>query len=336
MAKLNGFGGKAVGKVGNFVYSINSGVQIVKEYNSEIANPNTVPQVNQRARLKLASQLAAAYADVIAIPKQGLVSSRNLFIKRNFNFITAGSGVAQVSYENLQLTAGNQGLPAVTATRDSEVGTSVELAESASVACDRIVYNIFKKSSEGQLQLAGSKVVSTAGDDGKFAATLPYVTGDICVYAYGIKDKHAQAAAVYGNYSVESGVDVARLLSNRTISTADASFTQTRGTTLFQGENEAVSAGDGEVMVYITAQGPGSVSGAGFTNGRKAVALNSSVTVTATPATNATFAGWKLNGGSTYLSTSAEYTFTATNLTDLIAVFNGTGGNNDDPNNSED
>lgn len=320
--KLNGLFGKGTGKVGSSVFSVAGGEQIVRQYNPNVANPNTLAQVNQRARLKLASQIAAALSPVIAIPRNGLKSSRNLFIKENNDAFVANNGTAQVSYENLQLTTGRAGLPSIRATRDITNGIVVRLDSDASAAVSRVVYCAFVKTAENQLQSIGSIVVSTPGQDGDFEGHFDYADGDVVLYAYGMKDKNASAAAKYGNMEVNSGVDIAQLVITRQLSSTDYQFTQTRGTTLFGSSSETINAGDGQVMVYITASGPGSVAGTGFTGNRKAVTIGDSVTVTATPNENCTFLGWKKNGGSNYVSSSASYTFTASELTDLVAYFN--------------
>lgn len=330
--KLQGFNGKGIGKLGSSVFSVNRGEQIVRQYNPNVANPNTLGQVNQRARFKLQSQIATAMADVIAIPREGIKTSRNLFIKRNNDQFIANNGSAQVSYENLQLTAGNVGIAAITAERVEGTGIVVALMDDCSAIASRVVYCAFKKSTENQLQLVGSIVVETPGVDGGFEGHFPATEGDVVIYAYGMKDKNANATAKYGSYEVRSGVDIAQLLMTRTISTSDYSFTQTRGTTLFGSATETTNAESGQVMVYITASGPGTVAGTGFNGNRKAVEIGGSVTVTATPDANCTFLGWKLSGGSSYVSTSATYTFTANELTDLVAYFNNpnSGGGNPD------
>lgn len=329
--KLQGLLGKGAGKLGSSVFSVNGGEQIVRQYNPSVANPNTLGQVNQRAKFKLQSQIATAMAPVIAIPKEGIKSSRNLFIKRNNDAFVANNGTAQVSYENLQLTTGNIGLPAISAERNVNGGIVVVMAENAAAVASRVVYCAFKKSSENQLQYVGSVVATNAGSDGEFEAQFPDMDGDIVFYAYGMKDKNASATAKYGNYEVHSGTDVAQLIMNRSLSTSDFTITQTRGTTLFAGATETVNADDGQVMVYLTASGPGSVAGTGFTGNRKAVTIGDSVTVTATPNENCTFLGWKKNGETAYVSTNATYTFTAAELTDLVGYFNNPNSGNGDP-----
>ena len=315
MARVISIQGIAKGKVGSMVYSTVGGQMIARSYNPYVKNPNTVAQTNQRASFKLLSQIAAVMAPVIAIPKEGLRSSRNLFVKKNSGLVSANNGVAQITYENLQLTNSSVGIPSIVATRSSEDGIQIELAEDCSAALSRVVYMVYRKTSENTLQYVQSTIVTDAGDEGTFPGTLLYVEGDIVLFAYGMKDLNASATAKYADYSVTNGEDVARLVLTRNISMSDFQFTQTRGTTMFADENETTPVGDNEARVYVTATAGGTASGAGvFT-------LGSSVTVSATPNDGYMFAGWRENGGSTIISTAQNYTFTLTGQTDLVAVF---------------
>lgn len=325
MAKVTSLQGKAVGKVGSVVYSCSGGQMIAREYQPNVANPSTIAQVNQRARLKLASQLAAALAPVIAIPRNGLQTSRNLFIKKNMEQILAQSGNAQIVYENIQLTNGNAGLPAIVATRDTEAGVIVKLAESADASVSRVVYIMYRKTTEDQLQYLGSIVQQVAGDDGLFTATFGNVAGDLVIWAYGMKDVTATAKAKYGDYFVNSGEDIAQLVMSRAIGAGDYQFTQTRGNTLFSGESETTAPEADQVMVYVGASGNGTVAIEGTTASRLAVNKGSSVTVTATAGSDSEFVAWRTRGGSTNLSTSASYTFTANDNADLVAIFEESG-----------
>lgn len=321
MAKVISLQGVAAGKVGSMVYSVTGGQMIARAYQPNVANPSTVAQVNQRARMKLASQLAAALAPVIAIPRNGLKTSRNLFISKNFEQILANNGSAQIVYENIQLTAGNAGLPSLVAAR-TDAGITVKLSESSDAAVSRVVYILYKKTAEDQLMYIGSNIAETAGENGTFDTLFPATSGDLVIWAYGIKDTTASAKAKYGDYYVSTGEDIAQLVMNRTIGAGEYQFTQTRGTTLFSGEDETINAGDNEVMVYVGASGPGSVAIQGKSGSRVAVEAGSSVTVIATPNDNCEFKGWQNRGESTYISTTNYYTFNASANTDLVAVFN--------------
>lgn len=313
--KLNGIGGTGSGKLGAYVWSVNSGEQVVRQYQSKVTNPSTPAQVNQRASLKLMSQLAAAMAPVIVIPKQGMVSARNRFISKNFDYVVATDGTAQVTYENLQITAGNVGLPSISATR-AEGATTISVSLSAAPASDisRVVYAMFKKT-QGQLEYVASRVVTTRGESNNFPASFPVSSGDIVLFAYGMKDLNSNATAKFANYNVASASDIARLVANRSIAVSDFSFTQTRGTTIYSGETGTTEVPDGQARVFVTAAGPGTVTGAGT------YAIGSTVVVQATPNEGAVFNGWRLQGLQTIVSNNERYEFTLTEQTGLIAMF---------------
>lgn len=86
--KLQGFVGKGSGKLGASVWAVRKGVQVVREYTNRVSNPNTRPQVEQRAKFKLLSQLAAIVADAMSFTNvaQGQ-SMRNVFMKRNMGAV---------------------------------------------------------------------------------------------------------------------------------------------------------------------------------------------------------------------------------------------------------
>lgn len=331
MAKLTGINGKATGKKGSGVYAVSCGVQIWREYNPSVKNPNTTAQVNQRSKLAMLSGLAAAMAPVLAIPRQGLKSSRNLFIKKNNEYASAVGGTAQISYENLQITNGATSLPAVSITRVADTSVTAKLAASAPIDVTRVVYCIFRKTSEEKLELVTSAVQNTAGENRDFELVLPFFAGELVVYAYGMKDLSANATAKYGSYHVANGVDVANLIATRKLTAADVTLTETRGNTLFSGDNSTVEAGEGQFMVYLTAEGPGSVAAPGLTNGRGAVNAGSTLQLTATPQEGMNFKGWKNNGGSSYLSTSNPYTITVNALCDIVGVFEDPNDGGDGP-----
>lgn len=317
MGKVTSLYGKTQGKIGSIVFSTSGGETIAREYNPHVSNPNTMAQVNQRARLKLMSQLSASLAPVIAIPKQGLVSARNAFTKLNFANSMANNGVAQITYENVQLTNGNLGLPTIEASRAQGSGISINLAENASGSVSRVVYMLFRKTSEQRLQYMSSVIAEGGGADGTFPATLPYAEGDIVLYAYGMRDTSERASAKYGNMQVANAVDVARLTAYRNISSEDYQFTETRGATMYADQSEITPIPEGSARVFVTALGAGSVSGAGIYE------IGQNATVVATPASGSTFLGWQINGQVEIISTNPSYTFEVEGTTDLVAVFSG-------------
>lgn len=307
---------KGNGKLGNIVVSQVGGETIARDYQPNVSNPNTQMQVNQRGRFKLMTQIAAALAPVIAIPKKGLVSGRNQFVSRNIGQVYANDNVTSVSVENLQLTAGSSGLPAVVASRTAAAGSvSVKLASSAAMACSRVVYCMFVKTSYERLQYVTSIVADDVDGDGLFSAQLPAVGADAVIYAYGIKDLNAAASAAYGNYGVQNGEDVARLILSRSLSMSDYSFTQTRGTTLYGGELDNDAPGEGETKIYVTVNGNGSVTGGGI------ITYGETAKLQATPAEGSTFVGWVENGSKNVISQNPTLMFKAEQISDYVAIF---------------
>lgn len=316
--KLNGITGTGSGKLGTSVFTTIKGVQVVRQYQPVVANPSSSMQVKQRSRFKLITQLAASLSNVIAMPRMGMSSSRNQFVKKNMAAVIGTADGAQVSYENLQLTSGSAGLPGIVAARASN-NLTISLNSNASSLVSRVVYCIFTKNAEGQLVLNFSSIVSQAGEDGKFKLVMPDVKGDLAIYAYGIKDTSEKASAKFGDYKVTSASDVASLISNRSLATTDFTLTRTRGTTLFGGTEGNVTAGADQVMIYLSVGANGSAtvkvgSGAAETvaagkSYRKAVNKGESVVFTAIPASSSYKVGsWNNSGSGQVVSTGATYT----------------------------
>lgn len=313
--------GLGSGKLGSTVNSIVYGTQVQREYRATISNPSTKDQVDQRARFKLASQVAAALSPVIAIPRKGFETPRNRFVKNNFNYFYAEGDTASVSYENLQLTAGNAGLPGISISRSAATGVSLALAESAKKAVTRVCYSVFKKTTEDKLQLVASVVVSEANERGTFPTNIPYVSGDLIVYAYGMKDADAKATAKYGNYKVATGEDLASLIMTRKIKEKDYTLTETRGTTIFTNQDDVNQPDDGMLRVYVTGAWGGTATAPGVENGYVDVPYGATLTCTASPAPGNRFIGWYNNGEQTPFSSTNPLTITVTQARDIVARF---------------
>ena len=336
MGKVTSLYGKTTGKIGLIVFSTSGGETIAREYNPHVANPNTMSQINQRARMKLMSQLSAALAPVIAMRKEGLTSARNKFVQRNFDASYASDGVAQISYENVQLTSGNAGLPQVKWLLDASADVPViecYFSDEPSANISRVVWCLFRKTDEGKLEFVSSAIATQRSGQiaGRYFLTdfsgVSVVSGqeqlgvDYVIYAYGMSDTSESATARYGNLNVQSATDIARLVATRSISFEDYQFTQTRGATAPRGDAASQDVPAGSARVYVTALGTGgTVSGGGVFQ------IGSTVQVTATPASGYVFDRWIYNGTNTTASTSANYSFTLNEQTDLVAVFAADGG----------
>lgn len=315
--KLNGLLGTGSGKLGTSVFTTVKGTQIVRQHQPVVTNPSTKLQVAQRSRFKLVSQLAASMADVIAIPRIGLTSSRNLFIKKNMPAVIGDTEGAKAFYEKLQLTSGTAALPAIMVNRSGS-NLSLQLASDVSKIVNRVIYCIFKKSSENQLLLVYSAIISNAGPYGDFLLETDNIEGDLAIYAYGMKDTSASASATFGNYKVTNASDIATLVSNRSISSKDFIFTKTNGTTLYSGENQNVTVGENQVMVYlyVGANGQAKVKiGEGEqvtvpagTSFRKAVDKGSKIVFDSFSDPGYIMGPWKNNSDGSTVSSSKLYT----------------------------
>lgn len=315
--------GKINGKLGSVVFSTSGGSIIAREYNPNVSNPNTMAQINQRARMKLMSQLSASLSPVLAMTKDGLVSKRNKFTKLNFPASYALNGVAQITYENVQITEGNTALPALAGQGVIEGNVmivDVVLSADPSTTITRVVYCLFKKSNEGKLEYVNSKIITTrttTQSQYPFPCSFENVPiAEYVVFAYGMSDTSERATATYGDLNVVTASDLARLVATRAISFSDYQFTQTRAITIASDGSAVQPEQPGKVRVYVTALGQGgSVSGGGSYD------QGASVTVVATPASGFDFVRWAYNGTNETASTSASYTFTANQQTDLVAIF---------------
>lgn len=332
MGKVTSLYGKTTGKIGSIVFATSGGETIAREYNPHVSNPNTQAQVNQRARMKLMSQLSAALAPVLAMTKEGLVSKRNKFVQKNFDACYADEGVAQITYENVQITEGNSALPALFASGTSDPDILLQMnyicgfTAEPSATLSRVVYCVFSKTNEGKLQYLFSQIVTEKTNPAtptlKYGFTFSLKSpGELVIFAYGMSDTSERATAEYGNLNVVTASDLARLVATRAISFQDYQFTQTRAITIDTNGDAVEPEVAGAIRCYVTALGNG-----GTVSGGGSYAPGTSVTVVATPNSGYTFRNWVKNGTSQVVSTSATYTFTINEQTDLVATFDAEGG----------
>jgi len=327
--KVTGLNGKGVGKLGKEVYSINHGVQIRREYNAEVSNPSTDGQVSQRGRFKLASQLSAAMQDVIVMPRKGMSSPRNQFVKRNIRYIYGSNAETVANYDSFQLTKGSLAFPEVEVVSRDIARTTLGLRSSAKNVADHVVYNVFQKQNDGNLMLRESVVVDDQGANGLFNVNVGGVDGDIVVYAYGVKLKSSKAKAAYGEYNVSTGEDVARLMASQKFSANDIVFTQTSGTTLGAAGSGSSNIPADHVNVALSATWPANVSGivegdpdySVMNMGENIVAIGATIALTATNANGFAFDGWYINGSQTPISTALTYQFDASENVRIVARF---------------
>jgi len=247
MAKIYGLFGSMTGKLADTVMSVRNGEQIARKYQPIVSNPSTPAQVAQRAKLKLLSQLSAVMAPVIAIPRRGSVSSRNLFTKINYPLAGYATDTASITLTGVQLTASVVALPSILAERGEEsIEVSMETpyatttGEPYGIDVDKVVYCMFVKGADEKLRYVTSAVVSEAGVHNDWAGTLPSANAEVVVLAYGIRYNNENARSVYGSLEAPTAVTIAKLIVTSSLTGADVTLTETRGIQL-----PAVSNRDG-------------------------------------------------------------------------------------------
>lgn len=305
--KINSVLGKMTGKVGNIVLTSVGGKVVGREYNPNVANPNTKPQQNTRSKFKLASQLSASMAPVIAIKKEGNVSARNLFVKENFPLITYADGAASMNLNGVQLTKSQRNFAGFVSDRSGGTAIAVQLKADVSAILSRVVYIGYKKLSDGSLQFFDSKVCSTPGDDGKFADVLRYEEGAVVLYAYGMKDLDAGITTRFGNMSAPTAEEIAQLLVSNSENMASVQLTKTAGLTMGEGVNKGDSHFEPTyITVAVSTEQAAKVSG----GGQYLVGDSVTVSTEANEGAALSFNGWYKSG--TKVSDNKDYTFTAT------------------------
>ena len=246
MATIQGITGGLSGKMGSAVFRQRFGETVVSQYQPKVSNPNTTAQSDNRAAFKLISQLGAALADVIAIPRNGAQSPRNIFTKVNYPLVTkttvGGEDVASIAMESIQLTNSSRALPNTVIAELSAANNSVsvDLSEIITVinqkpVIDEVVF--VAVSGFGTLgttkrppRMRGS-VVGTVGSDGRITVDdisigEPLTTDEkLYVYAYGISYAEGGSSEDYENITTAN--DVALLVSSRSTALTDLILTET-------------------------------------------------------------------------------------------------------------
>ncbi len=312
MAKFYGTCVKT-GKVGGSVFRVRNGVTIESQYQPQVMNPKTEGQIETRAKLKLLSQVSAAVAPIVAIPRRGLVSPRNAFVKTNYEFVGYDGTMASIPLGDIVITDSVIGLPGFVANRTEGVGIKVALSESASTSWDAIMWVLITRTTTGQIMPYASTMQTDPGRNGFFEATLPYVAGEIGVLAYGIRYNSASALTSYGNYTVNAAMVVAQLIATRKLDSAEYVVSETRGLSMAQDVNSAATAGVASVMITVViADTEGNQTpNAGTVSGGGVAVKGSTVTLVATPAEGYTFSYWWDTRTSTIIGQESTLSFVA-------------------------
>lgn len=218
------------GRLAGSVFAVRYGETIERAYNPYVANPNTPAQIATRAKFKLLSQLAAVLAPVIAIPRAGSVSSRNVFTALNFGAVNYETDEATIDFASVKLTKSVVGIPTVVWEHEGNVNT-LHLASSAAGSWDKVVYIVLQRGADESLRLRESHVVSQAGADGTFSQVIDSgLAQDLIIYAYGMRLNTSAARVVFGDITAPSAEQVVSLLVQSKLLESDVTLSETVST----------------------------------------------------------------------------------------------------------
>lgn len=217
MAKVYGVQGNLSGKIANTIYAVVKGVNVARAYNPSPANPSTEGQIESRAKLKLLSQMAKTLAPLIAFRPQGLVSSRNLFTKANYESVDYSNDVASLEMSDVDLTGGvvSLGKLSATVTEGQLVATIVDAAEGVR----SVIFGGVAVSGQGAIHVFPIKIAQYNP-----ATPTQFTSGDIDVvgwenihvFAYGIRfnddNEYAKYASMLTSVAGSSSLNVLRRL----------------------------------------------------------------------------------------------------------------------------
>lgn len=224
--KLYGIFGKGSGKMGSSVFAIAGGEQLVREYNPNVANPNTDSQIAQRAKFKLMSQVGTALSGVIAMKKEGLVSKRNKFVSRNFALATYQNNKASVQLSSLQI-AGT--VTALLGMEHDSNTNQLNLTDAPAREITGVVYVVLGNDDTGALIVNEVLNVTEAGASNTYPVTPSVQVGDKVVLAYAYWPSTSGTSTDFEEAVANVGTNVANLDVAEILTAAGASFSKTIG-----------------------------------------------------------------------------------------------------------
>lgn len=239
-----------MGKRGGIIYYKVGDTILSREYTPHVANPNTLKQVQQRAKIKLLSQIGALLRPFIAIFPSSGKSSRSIFAQLNYPKITAPSTTAEIDYSSVSLTDSNRPITQVAKNVDfvpSGVRKLIGLPDEPSQDIQRVFYYLFTKTDNGKLVFVDYYLSET-----RKSARLPYYfcwavaqfdideqgksTKDYVVFAVGMGDYSELATEYWESLGVPEIGYLGQLIAEGLITSEDFYFTETSSLTWLKGE----------------------------------------------------------------------------------------------------
>lgn len=239
-----------MGKHGGIIYYKVGETILSKEYTPKVENPKTLKQVQQRAKIKLLSQIGALFRPFIAIFPSSGKSSRAIFAHINYNNISTNDTTALIDYSKILLSDSTK--PITQITKDIEFGPSgvrklIGLPVEPTKDIQRVFYYLFTKADNGKLVFIDYYLSET-----RKSARLPFYfcwalapfeideqgksTKDYVVFAVGMGDNSEEASEYWDSIEVPEIGYLGQLIAEGIITDADFYFTETSSLAWLKGE----------------------------------------------------------------------------------------------------
>lgn len=240
---------KAGKKAGIVTYKVGE-TMLAREYVPHPANPKTERQVQQRAKIKLLSQIAAVFRPIIAIFPSSGKSSRAIFARLNYPKITAPSNTADIDYTSVSLTDSDRPITQVAkdiAFLPSGIRMLIGLPEEPTEDIKRMFYYLFGKQDNGKLVFLDyylSEIRWSSRNPLFFCwANAPFdideqgrANRDYLIFAIGMGDNSEEATDYWNNLDVPNLEFLGQIIAEKLISSYDFYFTQTSSLSWHRGE----------------------------------------------------------------------------------------------------
>lgn len=239
--KYGKVGGLITYKVGNNVY--------FRALQAHVHNPRTEAQTEQRAKIKLCSQISSIFRHFIAIFPSSGKSSRALFQRYLFQNINFNEGQAEKSLRTIDLSHTITNLPSINFEHADYRGMNVIkffLISEPRQEINRVFYFLFKVIDNSKLMFVNAYLTDTRSTpeiDGYFVWFCPDVRltdeevtdTEYFIYAYGMCDLSEQATRRWGQNTFEPIYYVADQIKEGVITPDLYKFTLTKSRLLYKG-----------------------------------------------------------------------------------------------------
>lgn len=200
MATGYGLSGKVRGKIGSKVYRIESGKQIISEYNPEKTGVVSDTQIQQRAKMALAVEVSKCFAPSLIVGlSRNRADARRLFrggIIRNAAVTPVSGGQATAHIEANQIVISDGSLMNVvsksftySASRNTILTATIKFVERYDI--DKFMLVVLpKRVITGEWLSAVSVLSNIRGLDGSFTASITYSSdtemSDLRFFGYAV------------------------------------------------------------------------------------------------------------------------------------------------------